>query len=91
MKRKIDQLALDRWAAQQAHAATAAWVAPLKRLLLRARVHRWPLPRLKAEIDKLELADEPLVKSMVRSMKIGMGLGILDGNMRPRKKRKNKQ
>lgn len=86
MPRRINQLRLDRWAAERATAAAAEWAKPLHKLLDRAKRERWPWTRLRDELEKLELDNATLAASMVDSMHIGMGLGILDGDQRPKRK-----
>lgn len=85
MKRKVNQLRLDRWAAEQATEAARVWIQPALDLLAKAKAERWPLPKLKEEVGKLDSGT--LANSMVSAMQIGMGLGIIDGDMRPKRKR----
>lgn len=87
MPRKVNQLRLDRWAAEQATEAARVWIQPALDLLAKAKAERWPLPKLKEEVARLELDSGTLANSMVSAMQIGMGLGIIDGDMRPKRKR----
>lgn len=87
MPRKVNQLRLDRWAAEQATEAARVWIQPALDLLAKAKVERWPLPKLKEEVARLELDSGALARHMVNAMQIGMGLGIIDGDMRPKRKR----
>lgn len=69
---------LDRLAASQARRDARLWVAPIERLIRKAKRTDMPLERFKRELKKTQFNTKALVRGMVRSQQIAMGLGILD-------------